>query len=599
MKIKMQLFLIILLLSGPQVSGQNDTAQVAVDSVFTDNAEATDLMRRAQDENTASSYREAALAEQMDAHDSRAQREALARRIAQFREADSTRNAAVQQQIDSLKRHAAVATVTLGADTIARIYTKFGAFTPGERAEMNSRKILQAARIFSLADDSLVVMDTGSTHDIMYGDVTLASVSDLDALWMNTVRGELAAEYRAAILSAIEAYQSRTSLTNILKMAGLSLLVVLALCVLIAGVRYLFVRIIDRKIAGRESRYFKGVRFRNLEIINSKKEVQAFLFLSKAVRYVLYAVLFYLALPLLFSIFPVTQRLAQTLFNWVLTPLAGIASSFVNYLPNLLRIVIIVIIIRYLLKFVRFIMNETEAGRLTIPGFYPDWAKATFNIIRIFLVAFAIVLVFPLLPNSDSKIFQGVSVFLGIVVSLGSTSIVGNLVAGMVITYMRPFKVGDRIRVGDVFGDVIEKSPFVIRVKTVKKEIITVPNLTILSSNVVNYSTSALDEGVILYTTVTMGYDVPQQKVYALLIAAALKTTHILPDPTPFVLSLGFGDNAASYQINAYTRHPECQSAIYSELHRNILDAFHEAGIEMIVPHYRSVRDGNASTIPK
>ncbi|MDR2119834.1 MAG: mechanosensitive ion channel family protein [Tannerella sp.] len=595
------LYLITLLSFGwmQHVCGQTDTIKVESDSVYAENTAATDLIQRAYDENMTSSLKKAMLAEQLEAqHTDKARREELEAQLRHFREDDSIRHAAMQIQIDSLKRYAVGAPVVIGNDTVMRIYTKFGAFMPDERAEVAARKILQTARLFSPKSDSLVIMNMGSTHDIMYRETTLMSISDFDAMWTGQSRVELATERRDAILASIQAYRKATSVGNTLKRVALSILVVLILCVLIAGVNYLFIKIIDRKVAERKSKYLKGIRIRNLEIINSEKQIQTILFLSKIARYLLYAVLLYLALPLLFSIFPVTQRLAHTLLEWILTPVTGILTGFVNYLPNLLRIVVIVIIIRYLIKFMRYVMREIELGRMTIQGFYPDWARATFNIIRIFLLAFAVILIFPLLPNSDSKIFQGVSMFLGLVVSLGSTSIVGNLVAGLVITYMRPFKIGDRIKVGEVFGDIIEKSPFVIRVKTIKKEIITVPNLAILSSNVINYSTSALDEGVILYTTVTMGYEVPQQKVYALLITAALKTTHILAEPVPFVLSLGLGDNSASYQINAYTRHPERQAVIYSEMHRNILDTFHEAGIEMIIPHYRAVRDGNKSTIP-
>jgi len=591
-------FIFTALLLGWQITvGQVDTLQQPVDTVVIDNSEAVDLMRRAQNEELASSLREAALTEQLASHGDNEQRKELERQLQEIRRADSTRQVNMQRQIDSLKRNATGAPVILGTDTVTLIYTRLGSFTPQERAEMNGRKILQTAKIFSFKDDSIVVMDAGSSHDIIYGATIMASITDLDALWMNKSRIDLATEYRDRILEAIRIYQANASVVNILKMIGLSLLVVAVFILLIIAVNYLFLKVIDGNIRHRKNKFLKGIRIRNLEILNAKKEMQVFLFLSKMVRYILYLVLIYLTLPILFSIFPMTQRLAQTLYHWISTPISAIFTGFVNYLPNLLKIIIIVIIFHYLIKFVRYIMKEIEDERLAIPGFYPDWAKATFNIIRIFLFAFALVMIYPLLPNSDSAVFQSVSVFIGIVVSLGSTSVIGNLLAGLVITYMRPFKIGDRIKVGDVSGDVVEKTPFVVRVETIKKEIITVPNLTILSSNVVNYSTSA-DEGVILYTTITMGYEIPQQKVYDLLITAALKTTHILSEPAPFVLSTSLGDNSASYQINAYTHRPELQATIYSELHTRILDAFHEAGVEMVIPHYRAVRDGNKSTLP-
>jgi small-conductance mechanosensitive channel len=489
--------------------------------------------------------------------------------------------------------------VVLHYDTITVIYNKLGTLNAQERAETSSRKILQAAEVFIHGLDTLAVIDSGETTDVVFGETVLISVSERDSQTAGLSREEMANSLRRRINESIVKYEHNTGIVGISRMIGLSLLVVCGIVVLFFFVNMFFRRFLDRKIVNQKNRLFKGIRFRTLEIMNADKQVAFALFVSKIMRFVVYLLLLYLALPILFSIFPMTQRFAHTLLDWLINPLKTMLLGIISYLPKFVKIIIIIVIFRYIIRFLRYISNEIGSGRMKIQGFYPDWAKATFNIIRILLFAFAFVLIFPLLPNSDSEIFKYVSMFLGVIVSIGSTSIVGNMVAGLVITYMRPFKVGDRIRVGEVFGDVMEKTPFVIRVKTIKKEIITVPNLTILSSNVINYSTEAESEGVILYSTITMGYEVPQTQVYSLLIAAALKTEHILSEPAPFVFSLELGDNAASYQINAYTRHPELQASIYSELNRNILDAFHEAGIEMIIPHYRAVRDGNGSTLPQ
>ncbi|MDR1723866.1 MAG: mechanosensitive ion channel family protein [Tannerella sp.] len=601
-KIK-HLLCVLLIITSQCIAAQEDTVKVAAktDSVFENNSEAVDLMQKAQTEEVAASLKESIVLKQLsEAFNDKARRQELERELKQIRSADSLRQSAMRRQIDSLKRTSTGAPVTILQDTVLFIYTKFGAFTPQERAERASQKLLQSAKEFILKNDSLTVMNSGSTHDIIFDNIILISVSDLDALWNDVRREDLAGEYQRLLLASIQDYKESTSLANILKMIGLSLLVVIMIFILFIAVNHLFFKVIDRKIIRQKGKFFKGIKIRNLEIINAKRQIKAVLFISKLVRYVLYFLLLYLTLPLLFSIFPVTQRLAQDLFSWILTPIKSIMRGLVAYLPNLVRIIIIIIIIRYIIKFIRYLANEITQGDLVIPGFYPDWAHATYNILRVLLYIFGLVMIFPLLPQSDSSIFQGVSVFVGVVFSLGSTSVIGNVIAGLVITYMRPFKIGDRIKVGDVFGDIIEKTLFVVRVKTPKQEIITVPNQTILSSNVVNYSTSAKDDnGVILYTSVTVSYDVPQQKAYDLLIGAALKTTHILSEPSPFVLSLELGDNAASYQINAYTRHPELQSAIYSELNNNIADAFVSAGIELIIPHYRAVRDGNSSTLPK
>jgi len=242
------------------------------------------------------------------------------------------------------------------------------------------------------------------------------------------------------------------------------------------------------------------------------------------------------------------------------------------------------------LKGLKFLARQLETGKLTLPGFYADWAWPTFNIVRVLLYAFTVALVFPYLPGSDSRVFQGVSVFVGIIFSLGSSSAIGNLIAGLVITYMRPFKIGDRIKIKDVTGFVAEKSLFVIRIRTIKNEYITFPNMTVLNSDITNYNTSE-EEGtaaLVLHTKVTMGYDVPWRAVYDTLVKAAVKTPHIEETPKPFVLQTSLDDFYASYEINVYTREVEKVALIYSLLYQNIQDEFKSAGISLRAPHYYS-----------
>jgi small-conductance mechanosensitive channel len=251
---------------------------------------------------------------------------------------------------------------------------------------------------------------------------------------------------------------------------------------------------------------------------------------------------------------------------------------------------VIIVVARYVLRSLRFFSTQIERGKLVLPGFYADWAQPTFNILRFLLYAFVIAIVYPYLPGSDSAIFQGVSVFVGIIFSLGSSSAIGNLVAGVVITYMRPFKIGDRIKLNEVTGFVVEKSPIVTRIKTHKNEYVTFPNVMILNSSIVNYNTSSDEDedGLILYADITFGYSTPWQTVQAILIQAALKTVYVQPEPKPFVLQTAMDDFYANYQINLFTKDVDKVPAIYSDLYKNIQNGFHAAGIDMTVAHFRS-----------
>ena len=315
-------------------------------------------------------------------------------------------------------------------------------------------------------------------------------------------------------------------------------------------------------------------------------------------RWVLILLIIYIALPILFGIFPWTQNFAETLFGYILNPLRKIIRGFLDYLPNLITIIVILVVFRYVLKGIYFLRTEIALGKLKISGFYPDWANPTYQIIRVLIFAFMIVVIFPYLPGSESPIFKGVSVFLGFLFTFGSAGSLSNIIAGILLTYMRAFKINDRVKLGDVTGDVVAKTLLATRIRTIKNEIISIPNSTVMNSQTTNYSSDAPDKGLIIYTTVTIGYDVPWRLMHEVLIEAALRTELILKEPQPFVLQTSLDDFYVSYQINSYIREANKQAVIYSNLHQNIQDVCNEKGVEILSPHYRAARDGNMTTIP-
>ena len=219
-------------------------------------------------------------------------------------------------------------------------------------------------------------------------------------------------------------------------------------------------------------------------------------------------------------------------------------------------------------------------------------------IVQLVVVAALVTIVSEVLKAFAYDVNKQLSVFVGLIISLGSSTVIGNIIAGLVITYMRPFKLADRIQLNETTGNVIEKTPFVTRLRTPKNEVVTIPNSFIMSSHTTNYSASARQYGLIIHSTVTIGYDVPWRQVHQLLINAARQTTGVLPEPKPFVLETELSDYYPCYQINAYIKDADKLGDIYSDLHQNIQDVFNEAGVEIMSPHYFARRDGSASTIP-
>ncbi len=527
------------------------------------------------------------------------QKESLLKQLDSLKTKDFARIARKKSIIDSLRITVKSYPVNgFFNDTLFSIYSKVGSFSAKERAETIESKIKKLAANFRLKKDSLAVVASENSVDIIAGEVTIISVSENDAIWNNTSKQDLAEKYKTIIENAINRYKHETSVPTLAKEIGLAFLVLLIVFLVVFYLLKLF-RWTHKKIEEQEGKFINGIKLKDYTLFDSHRQVRVAQGINKIIKWFFIIIFIYIALPILFGIFPWTENLAQTLIGYFLNPLKDIGLSFWNYLPNLITIIVIVVVFRYVVKAFAFFKNEIANKNLKIDGFYPDWANPTYQIIRILIFAFMIIVIFPYLPGSDSKIFQGVSVFLGFLFTFGSAGSLSNVMAGLVLTYMRLFKLGDRVKIGEVVGDIIERSLLVTRIRTIKNEIISIPNSTVLNSHTINYSSDTVDVGLILHTTVTIGYDVPWKDIQKALTDAADKTDLLLKQPKPFVLQTSLEDFYVAYQINAYTKDANKQATIYSQLHSNIQDCCNEAGIEIMSPHYRAARDGNRTTIPE
>lgn len=526
-------------------------------------------------------------------------KEELLSELNRLKDSENNRLELKKARIDSLKATATGFPVKgFFNDSLFVIYSKIGSFSAKERADAISKRIAELKDNIVFDKKSLSIDATESNIDIVFKDKTIISITENDAIWNGTTKQKLAEEYKKIITNSVLKYKSETSFGTLLKEIGLALLVILILVLLIVYLKKFF-RWTAKKIEEQEGKLIQGIKLKNYVLFDAKREISVLLSINTLLKWVFIGICIYIVLPILFNIFPWTQDFSKTLFGYILNPLKKMTTSLWHYLPNLITIIVIVVVFRYIIKGIHFLKNEVEVGNLQLSGFYPDWANPTYQILKVILYAFMFVLVFPYLPGSDSPVFQGVSVFLGFLFTFGSAGSLSNVIAGLVLTYMRLFRIGDRVKIGDVVGDVIEKSLLVTRVKTIKNEIISIPNSTVMSSHTINYSSETGSVGLILHSTVTIGYDVPWKKMHQTLIEAADRTTLLLKEPKPFVLQTSLDDFYVSYQINAYTKEANKQAAIYSELHQNIQDCCNEVGIEILSPHYRAARDGNTTTIPE
>lgn len=484
--------------------------------------------------------------------------------------------------------------VPFDVDTLFYVYGNLGASTAEQRAEFIEKNIRKLEKEVTFEADSIKIIVDESNLLITYQDLIIMGVTEQQAKSLGYPKEEIAQEYRGIIIDAIKAQRSNNIWIVLLKQIGLGLFILAATFFVIKYLLKLF-RWFIGYIRDKKDKTIKILYF----ILDADKQISLLTIILKIIRVILLLIILYVCLTTFFGIFPQTKGISDTLLGYIINPMKKVWYSFVDFLPDLFSIIVIIVIFRIVFKVLKTIAEKVEDGSITFKGFYRDWAIPTYNITKVILFVLMLIFIFSHLPFSDNRAFQGVSVFLGVLFSLGSTSIISNIVSGLVITYMRPFKVGDRIKMGEHLGNVVEKTPLVTRIKTPKNELITIPNGSIMTAQTVNYSESAKEYGLILYSTVTMGYDVPWPKVHELLIEAGLKTPNVLHDPKPFVLQLALDDFYCSYQINVYTREANQMSNIYSDLNKNIQDIFNREGLELLSPHYRAQRDGSEIVIPK
>ena len=512
--------------------------------------------------------------------------------------ADSVKLSQQRQRIDSLRQFTKGVPVIAEGDTLFYLFTKRGGYAPQQRAQMTGAAIEEIGKRFNLRPDSVSIDHSDIVSDLMYGNKVLLSLTDQDALWEGVSRDSLAKERRQNVITKLHEMKAEHSVWRMAKRILYFLLVIVGQYLLFRLTNWLFRKLKVRILRLKDTK-IKPVSIQGYELLDAQKQANLLVFLAGIGRYILMGIQLVITVPLIFIIFPQTEGLAYRLLGYIWNPIRNIFVDIIDYIPNLFTIVVICYAVKYLVRMVLYLAREIEAGRLKFNGFYPDWAMPTFHIVRFLLYAFMIAMIYPYLPGSKSGVFQGISVFVGLIVSLGSSTVIGNIIAGLVITYMRPFKMGDRIKLNDTTGDIIEKTPLVTRIRTPKNEVVTVPNSFIMSSHTVNYSTSAREYGLIIHSEVSIGYDVPWRQVNQILIDAALNTPGVVDDPRPFVLETSLSDWYPVYQINAYIKEAHKMAQIYSDLHQTIQDKFNEAGIEIMSPHYMAVRDGNETTIPK
>jgi len=474
------------------------------------------------------------------------------------------------------------AAVTLDGEVLFQV-PGFPTYPAAERAQAIRQRIQAIAADRSIAIDSLRVIDMEDRTRIMAGDRIVVVFIDLDAAEAGVSRQILAERARTKIAASIVAYRHdrspRVLLIKTLYVLGATALLALMLFVVRGAFRRLD-GLAERRLKSR----IEAFETQSYQIVQARQLRKALNGILKGLYLSALLALGYLYLNFVLDLYPWTRPLAARLLAILFDPLQAMGLGVIESLPGIAFVAVVAIVTRYVLRLMRLYFESIDRGAVTLVRFDREWALPTYRIARLLAIAFAVVVAYPYIPGSSSEAFKGVSIFLGVVFSLGSSSVIANLIAGYAMIYRRAFKVGDRISIDNVTGDVVERRLMVTHVRTIKNEEIVVPNSTIINSNIINYSTLAHTRGLILHTTVGIGYETPWRQVEAMLWLAAERTSGLLKEPAPFIQSLG--DFAVTYELNAYCDDPQRMASLYTAMHQNILDVFNEHGVQIMTPAY-------------
>ena len=465
------------------------------------------------------------------------------------------------------------------------------------RARMVAQRIQAAAVDPTFSAEKVTIEEKEDRTAIVFGTKPLVTLVDLDASAEGVTRKILAEVIQARIILGVKEYhaarQPRVLIQNAGYAIGAACIFAVAIFAIVRAFRWL-----RKTTAARIDRKLKELEVQSRHFIQAEQLGAVVTRLLSGLQWLAIFILAAVFLQFVLGMFPWTRRIADELLGLFIKPLETMGQGLLGALPDLAFLLVLCLVVIYVLRASRLFFAGLEAGTITISSFEREWAGPTYRILRMLVIAFAVVVGYPYVPGAGSEAFKGVTIFLGVVFSLGSTSFISNIIAGYTMIFRRAFQVGDRISIDNYVGEVIETGVSVTRLRTPKNEVVVLPNSLVLSNSLVNYSALARKQGLILHTTVGIGYETPWRQVEAMLLKAAAQCSGILKVPPPFVLQTALGDFCVTYELNAYCDAPETMPQLYAELHRNILDVFNEYGVQIMTPAYES-DPGVPKIVPK
>lgn len=470
--------------------------------------------------------------------------------------------------------------------TVFRSYVN--QLSPADRAARASERLANlpsdASEWRIAASEATVGQYTGLLVSVNDQYVFAILTADLDSDSNETLQ---AAADRATtqLRVALEARSQQRSVSHLVRSVVLSI----AATLLLAIALWFVMRATRRMKARLDQTAMK--RSRKIEVAGFDLE-PVFHSLSRTMTgltgWALAVVFIYLWLTFVLLRFPYTQPWGQQLGAFLLSIFTTLGSGILNSIPGMFTVVVIFLLTRIFARLVSGVFKQVEKGDLTVPWLHADTARATRYLVVVLIWIFAIVVAYPYVPGSNTDAFKGVSVLLGVMLSLGSAGLVNQIMSGLVVVYSRAFKPGEFVQVGDDFGVVTDVGMLSTKIITRKKEEITIPHAVLVGAKTVNYSRHAAGGEAKVSTNVTIGYDAPWRQVHELLLEASDRTAGVRKEPAPRVWQRALSNFYVEYELVVSLDHPEQRVQLLSELHTHIQDTFNEAGVQIMVPAFES-----------
>jgi small-conductance mechanosensitive channel len=489
-----------------------------------------------------------------------------------------------EMDIEMMQDQKLIAPVKVDGDVLFMVRGSTS-FPASDRAASISKRIRKAASNPNIPADSITIHSSTDHLVIFAGSEFIMNVFPGDAEVEHLSLETFANLIRKKITTTIKLYRIARSESILFEKSAKALGAAILLTVILILLFWLF-RKLNKVLQKRIQKRIESVENKSFKLIQSGQLWKVINILTKTLRIGLTVLLIAFFLNYILGLFPWTSNIATYTLKLFLDPIISLGNGILHFLPSLAFLVVIFLVTRYLLKLIKLLFTGLQNGDIVIGSFYPDWAMPTFRILRTLIIAFAVVIAYPYIPGSSSSAFKGVSVFMGLLLSLGSSSFISNVIAGYSLTYRRAFKKGDRIKVNDNDGFVEEQSLLVTRLRSIKAEEIVIPNSILINSSIINYTSCAKERGLVMHTVVGIGYETPWRQVDAMLKLAADRTEGLLKDPPPYVLKLSLGDFAVNYEINAFCSDVSRMHFFYNNLHQNILDVFNENHVQIMTPAY-------------